>query len=383
MTLETDPYKSGIKIRSLTLEEENELLRDSLRELQEELEKFRKPPYVVSTVVDVLSKDKVVVRLNSGDFCVNVSKELEGKLKPDDRVLLEQRSLTILKKIGKSKYFDVSKFVIIENPKVGWQDIGGLEEQINELKEVIELPLTNPDIFKRVGINPPKGVLLYGPPGTGKTLLAKAVASNSNATFIEIVGSELVQKFIGEGAKFVKSIFELAREKAPSIVFIDELDAIAAKRIEIGTSGEREVQRTFMQLLAEIDGFKPLGNVKVIGATNRIDILDPAILRPGRLDRLIEVPLPDKKGRIEIFKIHTQKMNLAENVDFKKLAELTEKMSGAEIKAICTEAGYFAIRDKRERVEMKDFFKAIKKVKKEESKGKMKREHLVMYGELL
>ncbi len=382
MSLETDPYKSGIRIRSLSLEEENELLRDSLKELQQELEKFKKPPHVVSTVVDVLSDEKVVVRLNSGDFCVRVSKELEGKLEPEDRVLLEQRSLTVLKKIGKSKYFDVSKFVIIENPKVRWRDIGGLKDQIRELREVIELPLTNPQIFRRVGIDPPKGVLLHGPPGTGKTLLAKAVASNSNATFIEIVGSELVQKFIGEGAKFVKSIFELAKEKAPSIIFIDELDAIAAKRIEIGTSGEREVQRTFMQLLAEIDGFKPLGNVKVIGATNRIDILDPAILRPGRLDRLIEVPLPDKNGRMEIFKIHTRKMSLSENVSFHRLAELTEGMSGAEIRAVCVEAGYFAIRKKKEVVNMRDFNNAVKKVKNENTKNNNGREHMFMYGEI-
>ncbi len=380
----TDPYEyeessSNVRIRSLTLEEENELLRDSLRELQAELEKFRKPPLVVSTVVDIIAPDKVVVRLNSGDFCVNVARDLVGKLEPDDRVLLEQRSLTVLEKVGKSKYFDVTKFVIVEKPKVSWNDIGGLEEQIRELREVIELPLTKPEVFKKVGITPPKGVLLYGPPGTGKTLLAKAVAANSNATFIEVVGSELVQKFIGEGAKFVKSIFQLAREKAPSIVFIDELDSIAAKRIEVGTSGEREVQRTFMQLLAEIDGFKPLGNVKVIGATNRLDILDPAILRPGRLDRLIHVPKPDFNGRIEIFRIHTRKMNLAADVSFEKLAQLTDGMTGADIKAISTEAGYFAIRDGRTKVTMEDFENAIEKVKKKLKKDR-RQEHTWMYS---
>jgi len=374
---------NGIKIRDLSIEEENELLRDSLRELQEELEKFRRPPLLVSSVVDVISPEKVIVRLNSGDFCVNVSRDLVGKLEPEDRVLLEQRSLTVLEKIGKSKYFDVSKFVIIEKPKVKWEDIGGLDEQIRELQEVIEMPLLYPEKFKKIGIEPPKGVLLYGPPGTGKTLLAKAVASNSNATFIEVVGSELVQKFIGEGAKFVKSIFELAREKAPSIIFIDEIDAIAAKRIEVGTSGEREVQRTFMQLLAEIDGFKPLGNVKIIGATNRLDILDPAITRPGRLDRLIYVPKPDEKGRKEIFKIHTKKMNLAKDVDFEKLAEISEGLSGAEIKAVCTEAGYFALRKNRVSVKMDDFIKAIEKVRRDEEKKKKDKAYLAMYGELI
>ncbi len=382
MSYETNDI-NGIKIRDLTVEEENELLRDSLRELQEELEKFRRPPLLVSSVVDIISPEKAIVRLNSGDFCVNVSRDLIGKLEPEDRVLLEQRSLTILEKIGKSKYFDVSKFVIIEKPNVRWDDIGGLDEQINELQEVIEMPLLYPEKFKKIGIEPPKGVLLYGPPGTGKTLLAKAVASNSNATFIEVVGSELVQKFIGEGAKFVKSIFELAREKAPSIIFIDEIDAIAAKRIEVGTSGEREVQRTFMQLLAEIDGFKPLGNVKIIGATNRLDILDPAIVRPGRLDRLIYVPKPDKKGRSEIFKIHTKKMNLAKNVDFEKLAEISEDLSGAEIKAVCTEAGYFALRKNRTIVKMEDFIKAIEKVRRDEEKKKKDKGYLAMYGELI
>ncbi len=382
MSYETNDV-NGIKIRDLSVEEENELLRDSLRELQEELEKFRRPPLLVSSVVDVISPDKVIVRLNSGDFCVNVSRDLVGKLEPEDRVLLEQRSLTVLEKIGKSKYFDVSKFVIIERPKVKWEDIGGLDEQIRELQEVIEMPLVYPEKFKKIGIEPPKGVLLYGPPGTGKTLLAKAVASNSNATFIEVVGSELVQKFIGEGAKFVKSIFELAREKAPSIIFIDEIDAIAAKRIEVGTSGEREVQRTFMQLLAEIDGFKPLGNVKIIGATNRLDILDPAIVRPGRLDRLIYVPKPDEKGRKEIFRIHTKKMNLAKDVDFEKLAEISEGLSGAEIKAVCTEAGYFALRKNRVSVKMDDFIKAIEKVRREEEKKKKDKAYLAMYGEII
>ncbi|MEM4810076.1 MAG: AAA family ATPase, partial [Desulfurococcaceae archaeon] len=197
----------------------------------------------------------------------------------------------------------------------------------------------------------------------GKTLLAKAVATEANATFISIVGSELVQKFIGEGARIVKELFNMARRKAPSIIFIDEIDAIAAKRIDIGTSGEREVQRTLMQLLAELDGFRPLDKVKVIAATNRIDILDPAILRPGRFDRIIEVPYPDKNGRIEIFKIHTRKMKISDDVDFLKLAELTQGFSGADIKAVVTEAGYFAIRENRKIVIFNDFLRAIEKIK--------------------
>ncbi|MFH1072449.1 MAG: AAA family ATPase, partial [Nanoarchaeota archaeon] len=214
-------------------------------------------------------------------------------------------------------------------------------------------------------MNPPKGILLHGYPGTGKTLLAKAVAASTNSTFIQVVGSELVQKFIGEGAKLVKEIFQLAKEKSPSIIFIDELDALAATRLDLGTSGEREVQRTFMQLLSEIDGFKHLGEVKVIGCTNRKDILDPAILRPGRLDRLIEVPLPNEDGAREILKIHTRNMNFDKSVDTSVIVHKMKGFSGAEIQAVCTEAGYFAIRKNRTRVDHQDFLKAIEKIGKD------------------
>jgi len=265
-----------------------------------------------------------------------------------------------------TKKFNVEKYVIIENPTVSWKDIGGLDKQINEIQEVVELPLKKPELFKKVGITPPKGLLLYGPPGTGKTILAKAVASSTHSTFIEVVGSELVQKFIGEGAKLVKEIFELARRKAPSIIFIDEIDALAAKRMEIGTSGEREVNRTFMQLLAEIDGFKPLDNVKIIGATNRKDILDPAIVRPGRLDRLLSVPVPNKVAIEEIFKIHTAKMSLSKTINLHSIVDKLNGLTGAEIKAACTEAGYFAIRDNRTKIKKEDILKGIEKVKAEE-----------------
>src|SRR3989338_437115 len=240
---------------------------------------------------------------NGNQFLVNISGDCE-KLKSGDLILVEQKNLTIIKKIPITRRFNVEKFVIVEKPTITWEEIGGLSQQIVEIKEVVELPLKKPELFKKIGITPPKGVLLYGEPGTGKTMLAKAVAASTNSTFIEVVGSELVQKFIGEGAKLVKEIFELARRKAPAIIFIDELDALAAKRIEVGTSGEREVSRTFMQLLAEIDGFKPLDNVKVIGETNRKDILDPAVRRPGRLDRLIHIPIPKSEARLEILKIH-------------------------------------------------------------------------------
>ncbi|WP_292320444.1 CDC48 family AAA ATPase [Caldisphaera sp.] len=251
----------------------------------------------------------------------------------------------------------------VEIPEVHWEDIGGLDYQIREVKETVELPLLNPELFKKVGIEPPKGILLVGPPGTGKTLLAKAVAHNTNATFIRTVGSELVRKYIGEGARLVRELFDLSREKSPSILFIDEIDAIGSRRLDMSTSGDREVQRTLMQLLAEMDGFDPLGNVKIIAATNRPDILDEALIRPGRFDRIIEIPMPNQEAREKIFKIHTKKMNLRD-VDFKYLAETTQGMSGADIKAICTEAGMNAIRENRDYVIPKDFAKAIEKVSK-------------------
>jgi len=256
----------------------------------------------------------------------------------------------------------VKAMEVVDRPKVTFEDIGGLDEQKRELYEAVILPLQKPELFRELGIEPPKGVLLYGPPGCGKTLLAKAVAGMTKATFIRVVASEFVHKYVGEGARIVREVFRLARRKAPSIIFIDEIDAIAAKRIDLGTSGEREVQRTLMQLLAEMDGFDPLGNVKVIAATNRIDILDPALLRPGRFDRLIYVPPPDEKGRYEIFKIHTRRMKLAEDVDLSYLAKITDGATGADIRAIVMEAGYNALRAGRKYVTMDDFLAAVEKV---------------------
>ena len=247
-------------------------------------------------------------------------------------------------------------------PDISYDDIGGLDEQIQEVRETVELPLLKPDLFKKIGIDPPKGVLLYGPPGTGKTLVAKAVAHETEATFIRIIGSELVQKFIGEGARLVREIFNLAKQKAPTILFIDELDAIGSQRLKIATSGDREVQRTLMQLLSELDGFEQRGDVKIIGATNRIDILDPALLRPGRFDRMIDFPIPDDESRKSIFKIHTRTLNIEGEVNFNKLVELTEGATGADIKAICTEAGMFAIRKDAEQIVKDDFVEAVNKV---------------------
>ncbi len=265
-------------------------------------------------------------------------------------------------------------------PDVTYEQIGGLDEQIVEVKETVELPLKHPELFEKVGIDPPKGILLYGPPGTGKTLLAKAVANETNATFIKVVASEFVKKYIGEGARMVREVFELAKEKAPSIIFIDELDAVAAQRLKSSTSGDREVQRTLMQLLAELDGFESRGDIGIIGATNRADILDPALLRPGRFDRFIEVPAPNEEGRREILKIHTKKMSLSEDLDMDLIVSLTDGCSGADLKSICTEAGMFAIREERDHITNADFMDAIDKTMGKKAEDNFNEEAGVMFG---
>ena len=341
--------------------EENVALRQTVNQLMEEVERMKKPPLMVCEVRSILPDKKAIIKIPNGNsFLVEVI--TDEKLVNGDTIYVDQKFLTVLAKGDEQKRFEVESFVIVEKPDVTWDMIGGLVEEKERIREVVELPLLKPELFEKVGIQPPKGILLHGPPGTGKTMLAKAVAAETNSTFIEIVGSELVQKFIGEGAKLVKDIFDLAREKAPAIVFIDEIDSLAAKRIEMGTSGEREVQRTFMQLLAEIDGFNSLGDVKIIAATNRLDILDPAITRPGRLERAIEIGAPDREGIIEILKIHTKRMPL-EKVDTTRVAGLMEGFTGAQIKAVCTEAGYRAIRASRGKVFESDFDFAVERIR--------------------
>jgi proteasome regulatory subunit len=358
-------YVKYLEKKVRELEQQVIRLKQEAAYYKQELEKMMAPPLIEATVLDVLPDGRVIVRSSTGpNLVVTVNDNIDrSKLKPGASVAINQRGSTIIEVLPDREDPYVKAMEVIEKPQVKYSDIGGLEEQIREIRETIELPLLKPELFQKIGIEPPKGVLLYGPPGTGKTLLAKAVAGETNSTFIRVVASEFVQKFIGEGARIVREVFELARRKAPSIIFIDEIDAIAAKRIDVGTSGEREVQRTLMQLLAEMDGFDPLGNVKIIAATNRIDILDPAILRPGRFDRIIYVPLPDEKGRYEIFMIHTRKMNLAKDVSLSQLAKITEGFSGADIKAACVEAGYNAIRNGRDVVTMKDFLDAVEKIK--------------------
>jgi len=362
-----------IEIEYQLLNEEKERLMQEIAYLREELMKLKTPPLIEAYVVEVLDNSRAVVKSSTGpNLIVQISSLIDrGKLKPYTRVALNQRTFAIVEILPQIEDPYVRTMEVIEKPKVTYRDIGGLKEQIMLIKETVEIPLKNPTLFDEVGIEPPKGVLLYGPPGCGKTLLAKAVARETNATFIRVVGSELVKKYIGEGARMVRELFSLAKRKAPSIVFIDEIDAIGARRFGETTSGEREVQRTMSQLLSELDGFNPRGNVKIIAATNRIDILDPALLRPGRFDRIIEVPLPNREARLEIFKIHTRRMRLAENISIEILADKTENMSGADIKAICTEAGMNAIREGRRRVTMRDFEEALEKIMLKKKTGRL------------
>ncbi len=353
---------------------ENERLRDQLNYYKNELEKVTSPPLIEGTLIEVLPDDLALVKSSTGPvLIVQIDPRVDrSKLVPGVSVALTQRNSAIVRILPGREDPLVRALEVIEKPNVRYSDIGGLSEQIRELREVVELPLVKPHLFRELGIDPPKGVLLYGPPGTGKTLLAKAVAAESNATFIHVVASEFAQKFVGEGARMVKEVFALARRKAPAIVFIDEIDAIGARRIELGTSGEREVQRTLMQLLAEIDGFKPLDNVKIIAATNRLDILDPALLRPGRFDRLIEVPLPDFRGRKEIFEIYLKKVKKCEEINVELLASLTEGFSGAEIKSVVTEAGYVAIRNDRTCINNDDLMEALQTLEKKRFKESKK-----------
>ena len=335
-----------------------------VRKLKSEIEQLRSPPLVIGTITDVLDNGRVIVRSSAGPrFMVRSSMCIEPeKLKPGVRCTLNQQSLAVIDILPESYDAQVYGMELVESPEESYADIGGLDQQITEIREAVELPLKRPDLFERIGIEPPKGVLLHGPPGTGKTLVARAVAHETNAHFLRVVGSELVQKYIGEGARLVRELFDLAKKKSPTIIFIDEIGAVGASRTEATTSGDREVQRTLMQLLAGMDGFERRGDVKIIGATNRIDILDRALLRPGRFDRIIEIPLPDVQGRVAILKVHTRKMSLAEDISLMDIAAITEGKNGADLKAICMEAGMFAIRREHEAVTPEDFQNAIEKI---------------------
>ena len=352
---------------------ENNKYQQKLERLTHENKKLKQSPLFVATVQE-LTNEGVIIKQhgNNQEALTEVTDEMREELEPDARVAVNN-SLSIVKTLEDETDVRARVMQIDRSPDVTYQDIGGIKEQMEEVRETVEMPLRSPEMFEEVGIDPPSGVLLHGPPGTGKTMLAKAVANQTDATFIKMAGSELVHKFIGEGAKLVRDLFELARQHEPAVIFIDEIDAIAAKRTESKTSGDAEVQRTMMQLLSEMDGFEDRGEIRIIAATNRFDMLDRAILRPGRFDRLIEVPKPNEPGREQIFKIHTRSMNVADDVDFAHLAEIAEDASGADIKAVCTEAGMFAIRDDRTEVKLKDFEEAYEKIQSEEDEEDVSR----------
>ncbi|KAH9411894.1 AAA ATPase [Ordospora pajunii] len=320
--------------------------------------------HIIGEVLEKLSDEKFIVKSSQGPrYVVGCMKAIDRKeITTGTRVALDITTLTIMVVLPR----EVDPMIYSmgeENPgDISFESVGGLRDQIRELREVIELPLKNPEIFRRVGIKAPKGVLLYGPPGTGKTLLARIVASTMDVNFLKVVSSALIEKYIGESSRMIREMFAYARRKAPCIIFMDEIDAIGGKRSKDSSSSDREVQRTLMELLNQLDGFNELDNVKVIMATNRPDILDPALLRPGRLDRKIEIPLPNEQGRKEILKIHSKEMNSIEEIDYEILMKLTAGFNGADLRNVCTEAGMLALKDERDYVKHEDFVKSARKI---------------------
>ncbi|ACV47428.1 MULTISPECIES: proteasome-activating nucleotidase Pan2 [Halomicrobium] len=337
-------------------------LTDDVDRIERENEMLKTSSLYIATAEEV-TDDGVIVKQhgNNQEVLTEVSPSMRERLEAGDRVAIND-SFSVKEILEGEKDARAQAMEVDGSPDVTYDDIGGLEAQIREVREAVEEPLINAEQFREVGIEPPSGVLLHGPPGTGKTMLAKAVANETDATFIKMAGSELVRKFIGEGARLVRDLFELAADREPAVIFIDEIDAIAAKRTESKTSGDAEVQRTMMQLLSEMDGFDERGEIRIIAATNRFDMLDRAILRPGRFDRLIEVPNPDFDGRTRILEIHTEQMELADTVELSSIAGKTDGLSGAELASLATEAGMFAIRDQRTTVTEADFDDALEKI---------------------
>jgi len=356
------------------LEAQRNEINSKVRMLREELQLLQEQGSYVGEVVKAMDKKKVLVKVHpEGKFVVDIDKNIDiNDITPNCRVALRNDSYT-LHKILPNKVDPLVSLMMVEKvPDSTYEMVGGLQKQIKEIKEVIELPVKHPELFDALGIAQPKGVLLYGPPGTGKTLLARAVAHHTECTFIRVSGSELVQKFIGEGSRMVRELFVMAREHAPSIIFMDEIDSIGSSRIESGSGGgDSEVQRTMLELLNQLDGFEATKNIKVIMATNRIDILDSALLRPGRIDRKIEFPPPNEEARLDILKIHSRKMNLTRGINLRKIAETMPGSSGAEVKGVCTEAGMYALRERRVHVTQEDFEMAVAKIMQKDSEKNM------------
>ncbi|KAI0078743.1 26S proteasome subunit P45 [Panus rudis PR-1116 ss-1] len=374
--LKSERIKDYLLLEEEFIQNQERLKPESTREDKNEedrtkVDDLRGSPMAVGTLEEIIDDDHAIISTASGpEYYVSIMSFVDKDLlEPGCSVLLHHKSQAIVGVLQDDTDPMVSVMKLDKAPTESYADIGGLDAQIQEIKESVELPLTHPELYEEMGIKPPKGVILYGVPGTGKTLLAKAVANQTSATFLRIVGSELIQKYLGDGPKLVRNVFRVAEEHAPSIVFIDEIDAIGTKRYDSTSGGEREIQRTMLELLNQLDGFDTRGDVKVIMATNKIESLDPALIRPGRIDRKIEFPLPDIKTKRHIFKLHTARMSLAEDVDLEEFVTTKDDLSGADIKAVCTEAGLLALRERRMRVTKADFTAAREKVLYRKNEG--------------
>lgn len=355
------------------MNEEAKMLCKDYDKSENDLKALQSVGQIVGEVLKQLTEEKFIVKATNGPrYVVGCRRQLDKtKLKAGTRVALDMTTLTIMRYLPREVDPLVYNMSHEDPGTVTYGEIGGLQEQIREIREVVELPLINPELFLRVGIVPPKGVLLYGPPGTGKTLLARAVASQLDCNFLKVVSSAIVDKYIGESARMIREMFAYARDHEPCIIFMDEIDAIGGRRFSEGTSADREIQRTLMELLNQMDGFDTLGKVKIIMATNRPDTLDPALMRPGRLDRKIEISLPNEQGRLDILKIHSSHIAKRGDIDYEAVVKLSDGFNGADLRNVCTEAGMFAIRAERDYVIDEDFMKAVRKVvesKKLESK---------------
>merc|ERR1712048_1324890 len=337
-------------------EEKNEEERSKVDDL-------RGTPMSVGSLEEIIDDNHAIVSTSVGsEHYVSILSFVDkDQLEPGCSVLLNHKVHAVVGVLSDDTDPMVTVMKLEKAPQETYADIGGLEQQIQEIKESVELPLTHPEYYEEMGIRPPKGVILYGPPGTGKTLLAQAVANQTSATFLRVVGGELIQKYLGDGPKLVRELFRVADDLSPTIVFIDEIDAVGSKRYDSQSGGTREIQRTMLELLNQLDGFDERSDVKVIMATNEIDSLDPALIRPGRIDRKIEFPLPDTKTKRHIFNIHTARMTLSDDVDLEKFVMAKDELSGADIKAVCTEAGMLALRERRMKVCQEDFSKAKEK----------------------